>query len=271
MARTATMRSPFRLLAGLLLAAAAAGQEPAPDPNLPGQLKDLRTLVKVPKMEGDLRAADLIQVLVKDSDKRNPKDLDKITAAIGEVFKLGKARPPEQTRLYEQAGNALASLGKRGAKDLRAGVTDERFKDRSYARLRARLLESLGRTKDEEQVDFLLDQALRSPDDLVIAAAGGALANFPNLEVAKVRDVVKRLVSRYGEYVAKGSQLDPTDPNAPIDLGPQNARATLAAIREPWNATLAKLTGQSFSDAPDWQRWLNKNKDWQPPARKSGP
>jgi hypothetical protein len=271
MARPATIRSPFRLLTGLLLAAAAAGQEPASDPSLPGQLKDLRALVKDPKMEGDLRAGDLIQVLVKDHDKRNPKDLDKITAAIGEVFKLGKVRPPEQTRLYEQAGQALASLGKRGAKDLRAGVTDERIKDRNYARLRAKLIESLGRTKDEEQVDFLLEQALRSPDDLVIAAAGGALANFTELEVPKVRDVVKRLIGRYGEYVAKGSQLDPTDPNAPIDIGPQNARATLAAIKEPWNATLARLTGQSFSDAPDWQRWLNKNKDWQPPARKSGP
>ena len=32
---------------------------------------------------------------------------------------------------------------------------------------------------------------------------------------------------------------------------------------------IANLTGQNFSDAPEWQRWHNKNKDWVPPGRKN--
>lgn len=265
--RAMNLRAHSWLILGL--AAAAVAQGPAPDPNLPAQFKQLKAYVKNAKMDEDLRAADLIEALVQNRDKRNEKDLDKIAESIGEVFKLGKLRPPDNSRLYEQAANSLALLGKRGAKALRDAVDNERFKDRDYAKLRGRLVTAIGKAGDDTQVDFLLEQALRSPDDPVIAAAGEALGNFAHIELPKLREVVKRMISRYGEWVMKATQADPTDPNAPIDLEPQNARRTLAAVRDKWNTTLAKLTGQSYSDAPEWQRWLNKTKDWLPPGRKN--
>ncbi len=256
----------------LTLAIAAAygvSQEPPVDPALPARLKELRAFVKNPKMDDDMRAYDAIEALTQTPEQRNPRDLDRIAEAIGEVLHVGKLRPADQTRLYDKATAALASMGKRGARPLRNAVTDERFKDRDYVRLRTRMIQALGATRDDGQVEFLLDLALRSPEDPVIAAAGEALGNFDELATPKVRDLVKRLISRYGELVMQSTQMESNDPNGPIDLGPQNARRTLTAIRGPWNATLAKLTGQSWSDAPEWQRWQNKNKDWTPPGRKN--
>lgn len=268
-----TLSAKYRLLPMswllVVVAAAAVAQEPAVDANLPAQIKQLRTFVKNPKMEDDLRALDAIELMVAAPDKRNPRDLDRIADAIGEVFELGKLRSPEHTRLYEHAAKALATLGTRGAKPLRAAIEHARFKDRDYARLRARLVEALGETKDEAQAEFLLDLALRSPDNPVLAAAGQALGNFTALPTAKLRDVVKRLVSRYGEWTMQASAMESSDPNAPIDLAPQNARETLVHVRTKWNTALGQLTGQSFQDAAEWQRWLNKNKDWLPPGRKS--
>jgi HEAT repeat protein len=127
------------------------------------------------------------------------------------------------------------------------------------------MIEALGRTKDQAQVEFLLEQALRSPDDDIMAAAGGALAEFRDLPIKPRRELVKDLVSRYGEWHMKATQPEPSDPNAPVDFTPQNARQTLNKIEPRWTATLQALTGQTFSSAPDWQRWLNKNKEWQPP------
>jgi hypothetical protein len=254
--------------AALIAASLVPAQTPAVDASLPERIKELRALVKHPRMEDDYRAIDRIRELAKDPAARHPKDQERIADALGDVFRAGKTRPPGQSQLYEAAADALASFGADGARALQKAATDDRVSGREYARLRAHLVRALGRTKDESQVDWLLEQALRSPDDPVLAAAGEALGNFTALPVPKLRDVVKRMVGRFGEWDMRASQLDPTDPNAPIDLGPQNARATLDHVRGPWNATLRALTGQSLSDAPDWQRWLNKNKEWLPPGRK---
>ena len=41
---------------------------------------------------------------------------------------------------------------------------------------------------------------------------------------------------------------------------------TLAKLQGPWNRTLTELTGQRFTEQADWQRWLNKNPDWEVPG-----
>lgn len=262
---------PVRCLAALLACLGAiAAQDPPVDPGLPAQLTELKKLVKNPKMEEDLRAYDMIEALLLNADKRNPKDLDKIAGAIGDVFKTGKVRAPDNLRLYDKAADALARMGERGAKPLRAAVTDQRFKDRDYAKLRAHLLVALGKTKDPGQAEFLLEQAMRSPDDEVLAAAGEALGNFGHIDLPKVRDIAKKLVGRLGEWNALATQIDKPDPNGgPIDLAPENARRTLRAVRGPWNTTLSTLTGASLSDPDEWARWLNKKRDWTPPGRKN--
>lgn len=266
------MASPTLRAFGFLVLCTVVGraQDPAaapvPDPALPDQLKELKSMLADRKMDEDFRAIGLIQQLAKDADKRHPKDADKIVKALAGVYRTGKVRPPDQAHVYREAADALAQYGPEGGKELQKAIVDERVKGREFVPVRAHMLAALGRSKDDKQVTFLLEQALRSPDDDIMAAAGEALGNFTALPLKPRRELVKDLVSRYGEWHMKATQPEPTDPNAPIDFTPQNARRTLGKIEGRWNATLQALTGQTFTSAPDWQRWLNKNKDWQPPA-----
>lgn len=253
----------WRFLPALVVAAAAAAQDPPPpDPALPDRIKELKSFCTDPKMESDFRAIGSIRQLVAQPDKLNPKDKEKLAKAFGDVFTWGKVRPPDSDLLYREAGDALAKLGADGAKELLAAIEHSRFKDRDYIPLRAHLLKALGKTKDEKQVDYLVEQARRAPWDQIMAAAGEALGNYDQLELKQRRDVVKQLIIKFGEVHGKASQLESTDPSAPIDLDLNNARDTLQKIQGPFNRTLAALTGQSFSSAPDWRHWLNKNPNW---------
>jgi hypothetical protein len=268
MSRTPTLAllSLWFALATPALAQTPATPAPVPavDPALPGQLKELKAMVAEPKMESDFRAIGLVQVLKKDLDQRNPKDKDKICKALGDVFRTGKVRPADRDQLYLEVGDALSKFGEDGAKELAKVLGDARIKDQIT--LRSKLILHLGLTQDEKQVEWLADEATRSPHDEIRAAAGEALGNYTSLDTKPRREVVKQLIREWGSLHQKATTMTNNDPNAPIDTNPENARKTLRAVEGKWNATLAKLTGVSHSAFPDWQRWLNKNPNWTPPA-----
>ncbi len=255
-----------RRLAGVLLTAAlASAQTPPPppiDPGLPDQLKELKSLVNDSKMANDFQAIGLIQKLTADVEHRNPKDKERLAKALGDVFRTGKVRPPEKDILYRETADALAKFAADGGKELAKAFEDKRHKDNLP--LLAHMLLALGRTKDEKQVELLTDTAVRSPDDELRAAAGEALGNYTELDLKVRRNTVKTLIREWGSLHQLATTADPTDPNAPIDMGPQNARRTLRAIEGKWNSTLQKLTGTSHSQFAEWQRWLNKNPNWTP-------
>ncbi|MEO6597668.1 MAG: HEAT repeat domain-containing protein, partial [Planctomycetota bacterium] len=165
--------------------------------------------------------------------------------------------------------DALAKFDKEGAKALAKALGDNRFKD--AVPLQAHMMLALGKTKDEKQVELLLDTTTRSPHDELRGAAGEALGNYTSLDIKPRRDVVKSMIREWGSLHSKATTLDSNDPNAPIDPGPQNARKTLQVVEGKWNATLHKLTGVQNSEFTDWQRWLNKNPNWEPPAPTKAP
>lgn len=259
---------------GLAQAPATPPAAPAPapaavDPALPEQLKELKGMVADPKMAADFQAIGLIQQLAKNPDQRHPKDKERLAKGLGDVFRTGKVRPADKDHLYREAGQALGRLGADGARELSKTLTEPRLKDAIPTR--CHLILALGQTEDDKQVDWLLDEATRSPHDEIRAAAGEALGSFTSLDQKARREVVKQLLRAWGSLHSKGSELANKDPNAPIDLGPETARKTLQAIEGKWNRTLSKLTGVSFSAFPDWQRWLNKNPNWVAPAAPKKP
>lgn len=256
-----------RALAAALSAGLVAAQTPVPpvDPALPDQLKELKALVGDPKMVADFQAIGLMQKLVAAPD-RNPKDQERLAKALGDVFTTGKLRTGDKEILYREAGDALGKLGPDGGKELHQVLTSSRFKE--ALPLQVHLIQALGRTQDSRQVDWLLDLTTRSPHDELRAAAGEALGHFTALELKARREVVKAIVREWGSLHSKATATESSDPNAPIDLEPQNARRVLRAVEGKWVATLGKLTGVSQSTFPDWQRWLNKNPNWVPPAAK---
>ncbi|MBK8098403.1 MAG: hypothetical protein IPK26_14935 [Planctomycetes bacterium] len=270
------MDRPLSIVAFALLCAVGAAQAPAApaapagpaaiplDPDLPDQLKQLKAMIADPKMEEDFRAVTLIQKLGIEPEKRNPKDVEKLAKGLGDVFKTGKVRPAGSAHIYSEASKALGKLGEVAGKELAKAVTDNRLKDKDYVPLRAQMMVDLGRTRDEKQIDWLLDMARTSPHNDIMAAGGEALGFFENADLKKKREVVDRLIKRYGELHGKATQPDPTDPGAPVDFTPQNARETLNKVEGKWTATLSTLTGQNFTSFMEWQRWLNKTPNWTP-------
>jgi hypothetical protein len=249
------------LFAGTLQAQKKA--VPPADPNLPARLSELKKFAKDRKMRQDFQAIGSIQNLAKDPAKWNPKDADKITKTLGDLYKLGKVRTGGKDILYREAADALAKFEVKGAKPLAKAAVNKRFKDNLS--LRAHLVRSLGKTKDPKQIKYILELTSRSPHDELRAASGEALGNFSEAKVRTQRDIVKEIIKAWGSLDSKATQAVSNDPNGPQDFGPQNARRTLRAAEGKWVATLQKLTGVSQTKFRDWQRWQNKNKSWKPP------
>ncbi|MBL8753051.1 MAG: hypothetical protein JNK15_07080 [Planctomycetes bacterium] len=267
-------RTPFvataLALAMALFVSAIPAQTPAPavppvDPTLPDLLKELKEWVADPKMVADFQAIGRIQKLIA-VENRNPKDKERLAKGIGDVFRTGKVRTGDKEILYREAGDALAKLAADGAKELAKALGDARIKD--AVGLQAHLILALGRTEDDKQVDFLVDTTTRSHHDELRAAAGEALGNYTSLDVKVRREVVKQLIRSWGSLHSKATEAESSDPSAPINLDPQNARRTLKAVEGKWVATLTRLTGVSQTGFADWQRWLNKNPNWNPPSAK---
>jgi hypothetical protein len=257
------------LLAAAVLAACLAAQTPAPlppvDPALPDQLKELKSLIADPKMVADFQAIGLMQKLIG-VENRNPKDKEKLAKGLGDVFRTGKVRTGDKEILYREAGDALAKLGADGGKELAKALADARIKD--AIPLQAHLILALGRTEDDKQVDFLVETTSRSHVDELRAAAGEALGNFTSLDIKPRRDVVKAIIRAWGSLHSKATEAESSDPSAPVNLDPQNARKTLRAVEGKWVATLTRLTGVSQTGFQDWQRWLNKHPNWTAPNSK---
>jgi hypothetical protein len=261
------LRAHVPLLA-LVLAAAAVAQDAVPpvDPALPEQLKQLRAFVIDTKMLSDMQAVGLMQKLTQNLETRNPKDKERLAKAFGDVFRAGKLRTGPKEVLYRETADELAKFGELGAPEIQKALADTRWKDNRP--LLSHMILALGRTKDAKHVDWLLDTTTRSPIDELRAAAGEALGNFTGLDLRPRRDVVKAIVREWGSLHSRATTPDPTDPSAPIDPGPRNARETLRAVEGKWSSTLTKLTGVSHSGFAEWQRWLNKNPGWTPPSAK---
>jgi hypothetical protein len=249
-----------------LASAPALAQTPAPppvDPALPARLNELKDMVKDKSMEKDFPAIGSIQNLAKDLDKKNPKDVQKIAKALGDVFRTGKLRTGGKDILYRETANALAKFEEEGAKALLKAAEDKRFDDNLA--LRAHLILALGKTQDQKQVNYLLEVMTRSPHDELRAASGEALGNFKNAKINQQRDIVKEIIKAWGSLESLANQAVNNSSNGPQDFGPENARRTLRAVESKWVGTLQKLTGVSQSKFLEWQHWQNKNKNWEPP------
>ena len=258
----------LRTFAALCAFGVVLAQDPEPpvDPALPDRLKELKGMIADRKMREDFQAVSLIQNLLKAPAQLNPKDRTRLAKALGDVFRTGKVRPAGQDHVYKEAGDALSKLDTDGSKYLARTLENKRIKDN--VPLLAHLIEALGRTKDDKQIDWLLDEATRSPHDEIRAAAGTALGEFTAAKDKDKREVVKVMIREWGSLHSKATQPIQSDPNAPVDFGPENARKTLRAIETRWRRTLSLLTGQQMTSFQDWQRWLNKNPRWQPPGSK---
>ena len=172
-----------------------------------------------------------------------------------QVLNKGKVRPPNRAQIYNATAEALGRHGKDGAKALKTAYEKKRFPNKpAWVPLREKLLVNIGRTEDESMVKFLLDEARRSPEAALQAAAGKALGNYRESKQKLRREIVSGMIIKWGSLSEMASQLG-------ANVEAQNAKDRLAAISGPWNDTMKALTGQDFDTFRKWQAWYNKNKN----------
>jgi hypothetical protein len=226
-----------------------------PDKDVVAHLAVLKEVVADKKFERDDQGVEAIdKLLMKSKAGLDPKDQAAIVKGLDNVLSTGKLRPHDNTRLYVGAVQALGYCGAEGAKVLHDTYVNKRYPEhRDWVPFREHVLKNLGRTKDEAQIKFLTNEALRSPEAALSAAAGEALGNFDESKEALRKEIVSELIKGRGALEEKASQLG-------TNIEASNAKDRLAALGDKWNTTLSKLTKQNFTTFREWQTWHNKNK-----------
>lgn len=236
--------------------AVSASQAPAPA----GAKKDGRKevaaqiseMAKDTAAKKDVEAREKMDGLLKEFPESGPKDKKAIADAIAKNLKL--IRQPaqgstEQPMLYIASVVALGQTAEFGAKHLQ-----DAFENRDWKKdldFRGKILRNLGTTKDAGSVDFLLN-VLNSKDYSLIADAATALGNYNQAPEEARKKIVEKLQKHLN--TAQGNAADPTNP-AYNDL-----KKKYETINPAMTETLQKLTGQSFREPREWEKWWNENK-----------
>ena len=250
----------------------APAQAPAAkdrDPAVEKQLKELNEAVMDRKTARDADAIKMIDELLMKAQpgaptEMSPKDKEAFVKGLEAIFTKTKPRELEKKNLYEAAAQALQRLPG-GAKSLQKAFNEDRFSKKEWLDTRAKLLLSIGKTKDESMVEFLMQLVVRDTNDPILKAAGEALGNYDQTAAKVRKEIVKDMVKRLNSVSNQADQsVDPNDAQA------KASRDTRAMILDPWCETLGKLTHQQFRAPREWEQWWNKNKDadWDKPAPK---
>jgi hypothetical protein len=251
------------------VAAVGVAQDPVPakqDPEIKVKLKEYEKLVKDRKGSNDDQATRILDELLKKFEKMHPKDQADFAKGIAVTLTSSRVkREATADRIYRATIQALGQTGEHGSKYLAGAFKNKsKFKGNEWINLRGEMLEQLGRTKDEDQIKFLLDVALRDPNDTLMAKAGGALKHFEGLKLTGRKEIAKPLIKKFTEI------QDMANRNlAQGDAVTKAWRDRLTAVSDPWNTTLQKLTKQHLRSASEWNRFLNKhwNQDWDKPLK----
>lgn len=254
--------APGAMLLIAVLLGGTAGRTPAQEdaaaskPDLKAEIKEFKAALSDRKAAKDDEAKNLIAGWLKRWDDLEEKERQEVVKTIALTFLV--KRPPAESGLFNAAVVALGRMDKAGATALKKAFESKPFDDKEWLQLRADMLKQIGRAKDPAMIKFLLDTATRSPEDMLMASAGEALGNYAEADQKVRKDIFKDLYKKFVEVQEASSTLDPGDATA------QRKRQTFAAIADPWNSTLGKLSGQNFRDPQQWQKFWNEHKseDW---------
>lgn len=275
-----TTQLPFRfrplasataVLACLALVAPLAAQddkekEKKPDPEVAEKLDTLEEAVKDRKGEHDAEAVRIIDELKESYPDLHERDQKDVLDGISAILKIrGRPRAADQPALYRTAIFALGTIGPNDEKtqrycpDLLMSAWGKKpFTEDEWLATREDILENIGRCKspNAKHIDFLVETATRSPIDGMKRGAGKALRHYAEAEGSVRKGIFDKLLVDYATIEGKSKQsIDGSDPVM------ATATATLKAIRDPWNATLAALSGANHRTAAEWQHWWNENKN----------
>lgn len=255
------------LMVGSVLAQAPSAKDR--DPAVEKQLKELSEAIMDKKAARDGDATKIIDELLTKAqapapNEMSPKDKEAFVKGLDEIFTRAKPRELEKKVIYDTATLALQHLPG-GSKVLQKAFHEERFSKKEWLDTRAKIINALGKTKDESMVEFLVKLVVRDTNDPILKAAGEALGNYDGAPGKVKKEIAEKMIKRLNSVSNQAdASVDPNDAQA------KASRDTRAVILDPWCETLGKLTRQQFRTAREWEHWYNKNKDsdWEKPAAK---
>ena len=181
----------FALPAGALAQEAKdSGSKPpaektAEKPSLDGALSAAETALKEKNAENATKALiDLVEVY------KSPTTPDADKKRIADV--AGKFLKSPEVKVAKAGADALGGMGADGAKALKAGLGDKEMQQKEWKEVRLNVIESLGRTKQANEVKSLLN-LLKDKDNDVIAAAAKGLAHFNDAKEGVRKEIAKEI------------------------------------------------------------------------------
>lgn len=245
-------------LTGLVLSLPAQTTKPKKNPEVKKRLKEFTVLVSDREASKDDEARKILDWAVGLYPNMHSTDQRYFTNQIGPVLRSTRIkRDVDRADLYRWIIVALGKAGTNGSGQLVATFEHKKFKgEQEWRSLRGLMLEHLGRTKDVRQIGFLLEVAMRDPNDSLMASAGGALRHFADAKLRVRKDIVKDLNRKFAEvYDNAHKNLDTGDTLR------QTWERRHSVVADDWNNALRALTKQQLSGSNAWTRFWNKNKD----------
>jgi len=231
-------------------------EEEKPDnrPEIEALIEELEDHVRE-KGDEDAEAVTVIEKLTKEFPKSGERDRKDIVKEISQSLKA-RRRPNKDglmnTVLHEAAAKALGEMGPESVRDLQRWIDHKSFEDKNPVRVQ--LILSLGRTKDEDGVDTLVD-LLTNHDAEIQAATANALSNFIHLEEKDRKKIFKEVLD---EITRVRNIID-------VENVDQIERKRYDVIAAPMIRTLQELSGNfDIRDPLKFRSWWNDNKheDW---------
>jgi hypothetical protein len=240
--------------------AQAAGQQPAPNTNPDNRPEIKEATDKLGAHIGkrgkeDDAAIQIIDTLIGEFEKSGPKDRLLIVKGIDKCFDAKRQDVSEgvpDNKLYLAAAVSLRTMGPESAPVLIKWIGHKEH--RKDLALQAKLITSLGKTRDEEGRKVLI-KLLVDKSPAVQAATAEALGEFADADQKVRKDCVQSLITD-ALMPAKGL-IDVQQPN-------QADKDRWDTISAPIITSLQRLTKHNESDPQKWQAWWNDNKkkDW---------
>ncbi|HUR28403.1 MAG TPA: HEAT repeat domain-containing protein [Planctomycetota bacterium] len=238
----------------------AAGQQPAPNTNPDNRPEIKEATDKLSEHIGkrgkeDDAAIKVIDTLVQEFEKSGPKDRVLIVKGLDKCFDAKRQDVSEgvpDNKLYMAAAVSLRTMAPESAAVLMKWIGQKDH--RKDLALQAKLITSLGKTRDEEGRKVLI-KLLVDKSPAVQAATAEALGEFADADQKVRKECVEEMIKN-ALMPAKGA-IDVQQPN-------QADKDRWDTISAPIITSLQRLSKHNETDPQKWQAWWNDNKkkDW---------
>jgi hypothetical protein len=230
-------------------------QDPIADnrPEIKTLLEQLGTHI-AKKGAGDSEAIAVLDKLHEEFPKSGPKDRAAIVKGLDRCFEVKRQESEEGVRdnkLFLAAAVCLRDMGPESAPVLMSWIGNKSHK--KDLALQQKLIQSLGKTKDEKGREVLIKLLVdKSPQ--IQAAASEALGEYVDADQKVRKENFERLL----QLVMEVKNTVDTNANDTI------ARERYDTISAPIITSLQRLSKHEEHDAQKWQAWWNDNKkkDW---------